>query len=81
MAFLLLQLMDLLFSFLDPGRPHSASLAGYFSKVLPFSLGSSLLSHSPLICDFTWCYYMWNVGGYMPDVAEDHGAYELCSGD
>lgn len=28
-----LQLMDLLFSFLEPTRPHSALLAGYFSKV------------------------------------------------
>ncbi|KAK4785588.1 hypothetical protein SAY86_002277 [Trapa natans] len=27
-------LMDLLFSFLNPDRPHSASLAGYFSKVV-----------------------------------------------
>ncbi|XP_020551814.1 serine/threonine-protein phosphatase 6 regulatory subunit 1 isoform X2 [Sesamum indicum] len=26
--------MDLLFSFLDPGRPHSTLLAGYFSKVV-----------------------------------------------
>lgn len=25
--------MDLLFSFLEPNRPHSALLAGYFSKV------------------------------------------------
>lgn len=30
----ILQLMDLLFSFLEPNRPHSALLAGYFSKVL-----------------------------------------------
>ncbi|KAL9258301.1 Serine/threonine-protein phosphatase 6 regulatory subunit 3-like protein [Drosera capensis] len=28
------ELMDLLFSFLEPTRPHSASLAGYFSKVV-----------------------------------------------
>ncbi|XP_044473269.1 serine/threonine-protein phosphatase 6 regulatory subunit 3-like isoform X2 [Mangifera indica] len=28
------QLMDLLFSFLEPNRPHSALLAGYFSKVV-----------------------------------------------
>ncbi|KAL0290328.1 UNVERIFIED_CONTAM: Serine/threonine-protein phosphatase 6 regulatory subunit [Sesamum calycinum] len=28
------ELMDLLFSFLDPGRPHSTLLAGYFSKVV-----------------------------------------------
>lgn len=28
-----LQLMDLLFSFLDPERSHSSQLAGYFSKV------------------------------------------------
>ena len=28
-----LQLMDLLFSFLEPNRPHSTLLAGYFSKV------------------------------------------------
>ncbi|CAH8386581.1 unnamed protein product [Eruca vesicaria subsp. sativa] len=28
------QLMDLLFSFLEPTRPHSALLAGYFSKVV-----------------------------------------------
>ncbi|PKI63853.1 hypothetical protein CRG98_015736 [Punica granatum] len=28
------ELMDLLFSFLNPDRPHSASLAGYFSKVV-----------------------------------------------
>ncbi|XP_030546141.1 serine/threonine-protein phosphatase 6 regulatory subunit 3 isoform X1 [Rhodamnia argentea] len=28
------ELMDLLFSFLDPNRPHSALLAGYFSKVV-----------------------------------------------
>lgn len=27
------QMMDLLFSFLEPNRPHSALLAGYFSKV------------------------------------------------
>ncbi|KAL0723710.1 hypothetical protein Bca4012_038309 [Brassica carinata] len=27
------ELMDLLFSFLEPNRPHSALLAGYFSKV------------------------------------------------
>ena len=30
----ILQLMDLLFSFLEPNRSHSALLAGYFSKVL-----------------------------------------------
>lgn len=30
---ILLQLMDLLFSFLEPNRYHSALLAGYFSKV------------------------------------------------
>lgn len=29
----LLQLMNLLFSFLEPNRHHSALLAGYFSKV------------------------------------------------
>ncbi|KAJ4903152.1 SIT4 phosphatase-associated family protein [Raphanus sativus] len=28
------QLMDLLFSFLEPSRPHSALLAGYFGKVV-----------------------------------------------
>ncbi|KAL1201932.1 hypothetical protein V5N11_014890 [Cardamine amara subsp. amara] len=28
------ELMDLLFSFLEPNRPHSALLAGYFSKVV-----------------------------------------------
>uniref|UniRef100_M4DQ73 SIT4 phosphatase-associated family protein n=1 Tax=Brassica campestris TaxID=3711 RepID=M4DQ73_BRACM len=28
------ELMDLLFSFLEPSRPHSALLAGYFSKVV-----------------------------------------------
>ncbi|KAL8255604.1 hypothetical protein R6Q59_030671 [Mikania micrantha] len=28
------ELMDLLFSFLEPARPHSALLAGYFSKVV-----------------------------------------------
>ncbi|KAJ0778406.1 putative SIT4 phosphatase-associated protein family [Helianthus annuus] len=28
------ELIDLLFSFLEPTRPHSASLAGYFSKVV-----------------------------------------------
>ncbi|KAK6154834.1 hypothetical protein DH2020_009082 [Rehmannia glutinosa] len=28
------ELMDLLFSFLDPERPHSTPLAGYFSKVV-----------------------------------------------
>ncbi|KAL3643740.1 hypothetical protein CASFOL_014555 [Castilleja foliolosa] len=28
------ELMDLLFSFLDPERPHSTQLAGYFSKVV-----------------------------------------------
>ncbi|KAL2524406.1 SIT4 phosphatase-associated family protein [Abeliophyllum distichum] len=28
------ELMNLLFSFLDPERPHSTSLAGYFSKVV-----------------------------------------------
>ncbi|KAF6167859.1 hypothetical protein GIB67_027637 [Kingdonia uniflora] len=28
------ELMNLLFSFLEPTRPHSASLAGYFSKVI-----------------------------------------------
>jgi serine/threonine-protein phosphatase 6 regulatory subunit 3 len=28
------ELMDLLFSFLDPNRPHSALLAGYFSKIV-----------------------------------------------
>lgn len=28
------ELMNLLFSFLEPGRPHSALLAGYFSKVV-----------------------------------------------
>ncbi|KAJ0260132.1 SIT4 phosphatase-associated family protein [Hirschfeldia incana] len=28
------KLMDLLFSFLEPGRPHSALLAGYFGKVV-----------------------------------------------
>ncbi|WCJ41014.1 SIT4 phosphatase-associated family protein [Euphorbia peplus] len=28
------ELMDLLFSFLEPDRPHSALLAGYFSKVV-----------------------------------------------
>lgn len=27
------QMMDFLFSFLEPNRPHSALLAGYFSKV------------------------------------------------
>jgi serine/threonine-protein phosphatase 6 regulatory subunit 3 len=30
---LLFQLMNLLFSFLEPNRSHSALLAGYFSKV------------------------------------------------
>lgn len=30
---LLMQLMDLLFSFLEPNRSHSVMLAGYFSKV------------------------------------------------
>lgn len=29
----ILQLMDLLFSFLEPNRPHSVLLAGYFGKV------------------------------------------------
>lgn len=33
-----LQLMDLLFSFLEPNRPHSALLAGYFSKVLSLTI-------------------------------------------
>lgn len=33
MFFLWMQLMNLLFSFLEPNRPHSALLAGYFSKV------------------------------------------------
>ncbi|XP_022874816.1 serine/threonine-protein phosphatase 6 regulatory subunit 3-like [Olea europaea var. sylvestris] len=28
------ELMDLLFSFLEPNRPHSALLAGYFSKIV-----------------------------------------------
>ena len=36
MIFSLLQLMNLLFSFLEPNRPHSALLAGYFSKVCLF---------------------------------------------
>lgn len=35
-AFLFLQLMNLLFSFLEPNRPHSALQAGYFSKVCLF---------------------------------------------
>lgn len=33
LTFLLLQLMNLLFSFLEPDRSHSTLLAGYFSKV------------------------------------------------
>jgi hypothetical protein len=32
-TFMLFQLMNLLFSFLEPNRSHSALLAGYFSKV------------------------------------------------
>ncbi|XLU92310.1 hypothetical protein S245_006662 [Arachis hypogaea] len=34
LPFPILQLMDLLFSFLEPDRPHSTLLAGYFSKVV-----------------------------------------------
>jgi|APAra0007618257_1042622.scaffolds.fasta_scaffold05083_2 hypothetical protein len=36
-SYFLLQLMNLLFSFLEPNRSHSVMLAGYFSKVM-FSL-------------------------------------------
>ncbi|CDP14075.1 unnamed protein product [Coffea canephora] len=32
------ELMDLLFSFLEPNRPHSALLAGYFSKAFSFAV-------------------------------------------
>ena len=42
---LLLQLMNLLFSFLAPDRSHSTLLAGYFSKV--YSLGNFEF----LVCD------------------------------
>lgn len=41
---LLMQLMDLLFSFLEPNRSHSVMLAGYFSKVR-FSMYSFFSSY------------------------------------
>lgn len=43
MHFYLMQLMDLLFSFLKPDRPHTPLSAGYFSKVSPLDFRQIIL--------------------------------------
>ncbi|KAI4368771.1 hypothetical protein MLD38_017286 [Melastoma candidum] len=51
------ELMDMLFSFLNPDRSHSALLAGYFSKVVkclllrkPVPLTNYILAHEDVFC-------------------------------
>jgi len=54
---IILQLMDLLFGFLEPNRPHSALLAGYFGKV-SFLLIRSIYKGQQILgsarCVLTW---------------------------
>lgn len=86
--FLYLQLMNLLFSFLEPNRPHSTLLAGYFSKVR--------LMVMEVVCDFvwhfvkiahlvkfelpTWCIFLCHISGCcLPNDSEDCASDELCS--
>ena len=82
--FLLLQLMNLLFSFLEPNRSHSTLLAGYFGKVWPimlvvfmtFSQPSSYMYLNHLIHA---AFHAIFLGCRMPNDSEDSVAYELCS--
>lgn len=76
-----LQLMNLLFSFLEPNRPHSALLAGYFSKVffymilVTFCPTCSSLKTGVLIHFFC----VATLGCCMPYDTKDSPTYELCS--
>lgn len=75
--------MNLLFSFLNLDRPHSASIAGYFSKVCPcytrFPYSDS--SCAPLASYFQLVLFMCYIGGHVPHAAEDSSNNELCSGE
>lgn len=80
MLIMCLQLMNLLFSFLEPNRPHSALLAGYFSKVFFYDTGN-LLSY--LLLSQNGCLdplLFWaTLGCCMPYDTKDSPTYELCS--
>ncbi|KAL5998359.1 hypothetical protein ACLOJK_009299 [Asimina triloba] len=54
------ELMNLLFSFLEPNRPHSALLAGYFSKVvicLMLRKTVPLMNYVQLFLHYEACFY------------------------
>ncbi|CAI9760066.1 unnamed protein product [Fraxinus pennsylvanica] len=67
------ELMNLLFSFLDPKRPHSTSLAGYFSKVVVCLL---LRKTIPLM-NYVRIFII--LGSCLPLAAEDDSFNELCT--
>lgn len=76
--------MNLLFSFLEPNRPHSALLAGYFSKVwlvgfmyLVIQCFMSKWFFSFMPVSLSYIYVI--IGCCMPYATEDCSAYELCS--
>lgn len=85
----MLQLMDLLFSFLEPMHPHSTVLAGYFSKVSESCCyhnicerycfvydGCNMHVDPIVICLINSCLA---AGCGLSHVAEDGPAYDLCS--
>lgn len=84
---ILLQLMNLLFSFLNADHSHSTLLAGYFSKVflcgsLAFHLLSMLFSVIENMIPHNLLFILvFFLGCYMSDVTENCSSHELCSGE
>lgn len=81
--------MNLLFSFLEPNRPHSALLAGYFSKVCFVYTINRVYVIFLAQCLLYLCFgqsqdlnvFCCIVGCYMSHVAEDDSTYEFCSSE
>lgn len=82
----LLQLMDLLFSFLEPNRPHSALLSGYFSKVwidcLYACLSSTVECRLAFIVVQLNCLmlFLGYAGCCVLNGSEDYSTDKLCEG-
>lgn len=76
--------MDLLFSFLEPNRPHSAFLAGYFGKVseswfcINLQCTMANFSCTAVLAKWFASLFFHAVGCDLSHVAEDNPANELC---